>query len=173
MATKQRNLFLYLTLVCFFGLIAIFIVDGYMGLYDVIYVTTGEQEQKIESDVWRQEDRYWSSGVNREEKTFFRYEVDNRRFSGYEADIEVAVWRMQEKQLDVTAQRFDIGSFKKGQLEWTIDTSKLLPSDAPPEQSFEYTVKIKRDGIERNVILYVNPVPYIPKPVLPVPAPPQ
>ena len=65
MAAKRRNLFLYLTLVCFFGLIAIFIIDGYMGIYDTVYITAGEREQKIESDVWRQGDKYWSAGVNR------------------------------------------------------------------------------------------------------------
>ena len=48
MATKRRNLFLYLTIACFFGLIAIFIVDGYMGIYDILYVTTGEYEEKID-----------------------------------------------------------------------------------------------------------------------------
>ena len=65
MAAKRRNLFLYLTLVCFLGLIAIFIVDGYMGVYDTVYITAGEREQKIESDVWRRGDKFWSSGVNR------------------------------------------------------------------------------------------------------------
>ncbi|GAI56646.1 unnamed protein product, partial [marine sediment metagenome] len=43
----RKNLFLYLTLACFFGLIAIFIVDGYLGIYDTIYVTAGEQEERV------------------------------------------------------------------------------------------------------------------------------
>jgi|GEM_PF-5853190 len=30
MTAKGRNLYLYLSLLCFFGIIAIFIVDGYM-----------------------------------------------------------------------------------------------------------------------------------------------
>ena len=170
MATKRRNLYLYLTLACFFGLIAIFIVDGYMGVYDTVYVTAGEREQKIESDVWLREDKFWSSGVNREEKAFFRYEVDNRRFSGYTADIEASLWRSQEKVQDLISQPLAIDAFDKGQLEWVIDSTELIPSDAPPEQSYEYTVIIKRGEIERNVIIYINPVPYA---IKPVPAPPR
>jgi len=170
MAAKRRNLFLYLTLICFFGLIAIFIVDGYMGVYDTVYITAGEREQKIESDVWRRGDKFWSGGVNRGEKAFFRYEVDNRQFSSYTADIKVSAWRMQEKVLDVISQPLVVDSFDKRQLEWVLDTTEILPSDALPEQSYEYTIIIKRGEIERNVILYINPVPYAPKPV---PAPPR
>ena len=170
MAAKRRNLFLYLTLVCFLGLIAIFIVDGYMGIYDTVYITSGEREQKIESDVWRRGDKFWSGGVNRGEKAFFRYEVDNRQFSSYAADIEVSVWRMQEKLLDVISQPLVVPPFDKGQLEWAIDSTEIFPGDALPEQSYEYTIIIKRGEIERNVILYINPVPY---PAKPVPAPPR
>ena len=170
MATKRRNLFLYLTLVCFFGLIAIFIIDGYMGIYDTVYITAGEREQKIESDVWLRGDKFWSSGVDRGEKAFFRYEVDNRQFSSYAADIEVSVWRMQEKVLDVISQPLVVAPFDKGQLKWAMDANEILPSDALPEQSYEYTIIIKRGEIERNVILYINPVPYAPKPA---PVPPR
>jgi hypothetical protein len=164
MATKQRNLFLYLTLACFFGLIAIFIVDGYMGIYDTIYITAGEREQKIESDLWQRGGGSWSTGVNRGEKVFFSYEVDNRRFSSYTADVEVSVWRMQEKVLDVVSQPLVADPFAKARLEWTIDTAPLLPDDIPPEQSLEYTVIIKRGDIERRVIVYISPTPYVPKP---------
>ena len=171
MTTKRRNLYLYLTLICFFGIIAIFIVDGYMGIYDTIYITAGEREQKIESDVWQHNDPYWSSGMTRGEKVFIRYEVDNRQFSRYEADIEVSVWQMQAKVKDVLSQHMTLGAFSQGQIEWEIDSAKLIPPDAAPEQEFNYTLKITRGAIERNIILYVNPVPY---PVIKtVPAPPR
>jgi len=171
MATKRRNLFLYLTLACFFGLIAIFIVDGYMGVYDTIYVTSGEREQKIEADVWLRQDRFWSTGVNRGEKAFFRYEVANRQFSSYTADVEVSVWRMQEKVFDVVSQPMTVASLDKGQVEWVIDSADILPADIPPEQGYEYTVVIKRGEIERRIIIPINPVPYVPKaPIPPVPS---
>ncbi len=171
MAAKRRSLYLYLTLVCFFGIIAIFIVDGYVGIYDTIYITAGEREQKVESDVWQRNDTFWSSGIAREEKAFIRYEVDNRQFSRYEADVDVTVWRMQEKVSDVLSQRIAIGAFDKVYVEWTIDTAELLPPDAPPEQGFDYTLTIKRGEIERNIILNIDPYPY---PVIKtVPAPPR
>lgn len=171
MTIKRRNLYLYLTLICFFGVIAIFIVDGYMGIYDTVYITAGEREQKIESDVWQRNDPYRSSGIARGEKAFIRYEVDNRRFFGYEADIDVSVWRMQEKVRDVLSQHIAIGSFNKVQIEWVIDTAELLPPDAPPEQSFDYTLTIKQGETERNIILYINPTPS--SAIKTVPAPPR
>ena len=93
MAKKRKNLFLYLTLACFLGLVAIFIADGYLGIYDTIYITAGEREDKVEADFWLEQDRYYSVGVNWDEKALFSYEVDNRLFSSYSTDIDVSVWR--------------------------------------------------------------------------------
>ena len=170
MAIKRKTVYTYLTLACFLSIIAIFIVDGYLGNYDTLYITAGEREQKIEADSWMRQDRSWSTGVSRGEKVFFRYEVDNRRFSGYTADIEVSVWHSQEKVRDLVSQPMSIAAFDKGQLEWVIDTAELLLSDIPPEQSYQYTVIIKRGEIERKIIVNVNPTPYLPKPA---PVPPR
>ena len=156
MATKRKNLFLYLTLACFLGLIAIFIVDGYLGICDTIYIIAGEQEEKVEPDFWLQQDGSWSIGVNQDEKAFFNYEVDNRQFSSYSAEIEVSVWRNQEKVCDLLSQQLTVGAFDKGQLEWVVDTTELLPSDIPPEQGYQYTIVIKRGEVERKVIMYIN-----------------
>ena len=167
----RKNLFLYLTLVCFFGLIAIFIVDGYMGIYDTVYITAGEREETIEPDFWLQSEKFGARGVgvDRDEKVSFSYEVDNRRFSSYTADIEASVWHSQQKVLDLISQPISIAAFDKGQAVWVINTTELLPSDIPPEQRYEYTVIIKRGQIERKIIVYINPVPY-PLKEVPVPA---
>jgi len=170
MAAKRRNLFLYLTLACFFGLIAIFIVDGYMGIYDTVYITAGEREEKIEPDFWLRQDWVWSVGTNWGEKAFFRYEVDNRQFSSYTADIAVSVWHSQEKVRDLLSQQISVAAFDKGQLEWVMDTAELLPGDIPPEQGYQYSVIIKRGEIERKIIVSINPLVYPPKVV---PAPPR
>jgi len=171
MATKRKNLFLYLTLVCFFGLIAIFIVDGYMGIYDTIHITAGERTQIIEADAWLRQGKFQqTTGVNRGEKVSFTYEVANRQLSSYTADIEVSVWRSQEKVQDLVSQPISIAAFGEGQLEWVIDTTELLPEDIPAEQSYEFTVIIKRGEIERNIIVRINPVPYQ---VKPAPVPPR
>ncbi len=164
----RKKLFLYLTLACFFGLIAIFIVDGYMGIYDTIYITAGEREEKVEPDFWLRQSLIKSVEVknayyvsaNWEEKIFFDYEVDNRRFSSYSAEIEVSVWHSQEKVADLVSRHMQIGAFNKGQLEWVLDTAELKPDDIPPEQSYEFTVIINRGETERRVILFVNPSPF-------------
>ena len=164
----RKQLFLYLTLACFFGLIAIFIADGYLGIYDTIYLTTSEREEEIEPDFWLRQSRIksaevknaYSTSANWDEKIFFRYEIDNRRFSSYTADIEVAVWHSQEKIYDLVSQQRQISAFAKEQLEWVLDTAEFLPSDVPPEQSYQFTVTIKRGQIERNIIMYINPAAY-------------
>jgi len=163
----RKNLYLYLTLACFIGLIAIFIVDGYMGVYDNLFVTSGEREDEIgrDSKPWQQ-----SVAVDWGGKAFFRYEVDNRQFSHYSADIEVSVWHSQEKVRDLIAQPLSIASFDKGQLEWVLDTAELVPTDIPPEQGYDFTVVIKRGEIERSLIIHVRSADY---PIKVIPAPPR
>jgi len=172
MSTKRRKLFLYLAIACFVGIVAIFVFDGYIGVYDTVYVTAGELEQKIEPEYWLREDGVWSTGTNWGEKVFFRYEVDNRQFSTYSADIEVSVWHSQEKLRDLISQQILVAAFDKGSIEWVMDTTELLPSGIPPippEQSYPYTctVIIKRGEIERKIIVYINPLAYPAKPVPP------
>jgi len=168
MANKHKIIYLYLTLACFFGIIAIFILDGYMGVYDTVFVTSGEYEEKIEADYWNRTDSFWSTGVSQGGKTVFRYEVDNRLFSSYTTDIKVSVWHSQEKVRDIISQPLSVGAFAKGALEWTVSTEEIVPEDIPPEQSYEYTVIITRAEIERNIIVHVNPNLY---PIKRVPVP--
>ncbi len=168
----RRNLFLYLALACFVGLVAIFITDGYMGIYDTVYITTGEQSWKVEADFWLRQGAIpvpypvgepvkgvgtYSMSVNRGDKISFRYEVDNRQFSSYTADIEVSVWHSQQKIRDLLSQPMSIAAFEKDNLEWVIDNTELVPGDIPPEQSYEYSIIIKRGELERRIIVYVNP----------------
>ena len=166
MAVKHKTLYLYLALACFLALVVIFIFDGYMGVYDSLSVTAGEKERKVEADYWLRENGEWSVGVMRGGNVLFQYEVDNRQFSSYTADVEVAVWRNQEKVSDVTVQPISLGSFDKGQVEWVLKIAEIIPPDLPPEQRYNFTVVIKRGEIERNVLVYVSEVL---KPVIPAP----
>jgi len=165
MAAKRKNLYLYLTLACFLGLIAVFTVDGYLGVYDTIYITAGEQEQKIEADFWLRQDRFWSTGVSWDEKVFCRYEVDNRQFAKYSADVTVSVWRSQEKVHELLGQPMSIAAFKQGKLEWVLDTAELKIDDISPEQGYEFSVIINRGEIERKVIVHISPADYPAKPI--------
>jgi len=167
MATKRINLFLYLALACFLSIVIIFIADGYLGTYDTVYITAGEREEKVEPDFWLREDRTWSSGVDWGEKVKFKYEVDNRWFRTYSAEVAVSVWHSQEKVQDLVAQDIQVAPFDKERLEWVVDTEELMPAEITPEQAYNYTLIIKRGEVERKVVLYVNPS-YPPKVPLPV-----
>ena len=165
MVTKRKNLYLYLTLACFVGLIAIFVVDGYLGVYDALYLPMGEREQKIEADQWQQWSEWGMAEIGWGDKAFFRYEVDNRQFSTYTADIEASVWHSQEKVQDLVSQEISIPAFDKGQLEWSIDTTELLPEGVSLEgRPVEYTVIIKRGEIEQKVIFTVFGYAKVPPP---------
>jgi hypothetical protein len=170
MAVKHNNLFLFLALACFVGIILIFIFDGYMGLYDSLTVRAGEYpDQKIEADQWSLEYRDFSTAVEWGGKAYFRYEVDNRWFSAYMTDVEVSVLHGQEKVTVLISQPISLGSFDKGELEWVLDTEELVPANIPREQGYDFTVVIKRGEIERRFIVHIRPVDY---PIKVIPAPP-
>ena len=158
----RRNLFLFLALACFISLIAIFVVDGYMGIYDTVYVTTGEYEEKIEPDRFPGQDQFFSTGVGWGDKVFFRYEVDNRKFSTYSPTIQVSVWHENKKINDLLAEDTVVKPFDTATIEWTLD-SKELESLGFSEGN--YTVKIERDGVERRIIVGYH-VEYPPKPII-------
>ena len=50
MVIRRKMVYTYLTFARFLGSIAIFIVDGYLGIYNTTYATSGEYERKIEPD---------------------------------------------------------------------------------------------------------------------------
>ncbi len=169
----RRNLFLFLALACFIGLLAIFVVDGYLGLHDTVYVTAAEQQFTIGEDYWQRvgavsapvqgevDGNAYYVYANREEKVSFGYEVDNRQFSTYEADIEVSVWHSQQKVSElIAAQPVSIAAFDKGEWGWVVDNTELLPTDILPEQSYNYTVIIKRGEIERRIVVSISPLVY-------------
>ena len=80
--------------------------NGHLGIYDTVYIIAGEQEEKIEPDFWLRQEKFGARGVgvSQGEKVFFSSEVDNRRFSSYTVDVEVSVWRSQEKVRDLISQ---------------------------------------------------------------------
>ena len=146
----RRHLFLYLALACFAGLIAIFITDGYLGIYDTVYVTAEEYEQEIEPDAWLRWDRVWPTDVNWGEPVHFRYKIDNRRFSSYATPIQASVWKANEKVMDLLAEDKEIKAFDEVTVEWTLDSEEL---ESRGFSQGQYTVKIERDGAELTIIV--------------------
>jgi hypothetical protein len=155
MAVKRSNIYLILALLCLLGIILIFLFDGYMGIYDSLSVTTGEREEKIAVDYNQEQEWYPSTVVAWGEEATFHYEVDNRCLSGYAADVEVTVWHSQEKVADLLSRPLTISPFGKGEAEFLLDTALLLPSDAPPEQGYEFTVVIRRGEVEWGLFVHV------------------
>lgn len=159
-AKGKRNLYLYLAIACFIGIIAIFVIDGYLGIYDTIYITIGEQEMTVEPDYWLMQYSgtpvmYYYIVADWGEKIFFRYELDNRRFASYSTSIQASLWKENEKILDLFSQDELIEPFDKAMVEWTLDSEGLQ------SQGFEldhYTVKIEHNGMERRIIVtYYSP----------------
>lgn len=152
----RKNLYLYLTLACFLFLIAIFIGDGYMGVYDTVTMTSGERVQEIDSDSWLRGDYYSYMSVGENEKAEFTYQVDNRRFISYSADVGVSLWHNLEKVADITEGKIAVGSFGKDQVTWVVNSADFMPEGASENQNYEYTLVITRGDIERRVVVNVN-----------------
>jgi len=176
MTTKRKNLFLYLALACFIGLIAIFFVDGYLGIYDTTYITAGEQEQVIEPDYWLQQyppgaEMTYYIGAQWGQKVFFRYEIDNHRFSSYSTLVQASVWQENEKVFDLFSEQKSMGPFDKATMEWTLSTEDL--GQPVPGTSSQYTVRITYGEVARKIVVdFYYPGEYpVPPEVVPVPTP--
>lgn len=157
MVTKgKRNLYLYLAIACLIGIIAIFVIDGHLGIYDAIYITTGEEDWRVEPEYWLSQEgwkpEFYRVEAEWGEKVFFGYELDNRRFSSYSTDIKVSVWKENEWVLTLFSQaELMIKPFDKAMVEWTLDPEELRRFYT--EGYDEFTVKIERNGVERRIIL--------------------
>jgi len=172
MAVKHKNLYLYLTLVCFLGIILIFIFDGYMGLYDTLIIKSQEIPEKFEADFWLHSNNQAYVQVERDGKIKFNYEVDNRRFSTYKANIEVSIWQVNEKIAVIFAQPVSIPAFDKGQFEWFLNTAELVPADYPSNEQYFFTLVIRMGETEHRIVTTVQPIRYSPGEIK-IPAPPR
>lgn len=173
MAVKHRNLYLYLALACFVGIILIFVFDGYMGVYDSTLMDNGQYQQRVETDQWADQERYGylaSTGVERGGRIDFTYTVENHRFSEYSDTLEVSLWYGQEKISDIFTGTIYAGAFDNAELKWSLDTAGLVPGDYPAEQSYNVNMVIRRGDIERRINISINPSPYA---IKTIPAPPR
>jgi hypothetical protein len=162
MSPRRRNIYLYLTIAFFLALIAIFVFDGYMGVYDTVRVTTSQEgEQVMEPESWLHDDYDYRHYVWTEEggDISFHYELENRRFSDYSADVEAAIWFGETKHSNLISQAVTVPSFDKEEFSWTIDTGTLRPSNIAESQDFEFSVVIERDGVELRIIVHVSSPP--------------
>ena len=167
MRTKRRNLFLYLAITCLVSIIAIFVADGYLGVYDTIYVTSQEREQRIGPEYWTRQvllppggQFTYSVVANWDETVHFRYEIDNRRFSSYSTSIQASLWKENQKVFDLFSEDKSIEPFGKIVVEWTLDSKRI------EEEGFsvgQYTVKIENKEVERRIRIGYHHEPGAPK----------
>ena len=172
MAVKHKNLYLYLALVCFLGIILIFVFDGYIGVYDSLEMTSGEFPQIIEPDRWPEDEEYaYYSTVNVQQggRVAFTYKVQNRTFSTYSADVEVTVSHEQEQVAVLLSQPLTVASFGEGQLEWVLDAAEFVPADFTSDQRYDLSVLIKKGDVERYILVYIRGDSYPPKIAIPEP----
>ena len=172
MAVKHNNLYLYLTLACFLGIILIFIFDGYMGVYDTIVMDNGQYQQRVEADKWQTEKYGYLAMmiVERGGRIDFNYTVENHKYSAYSTDIKVSLYYGQEKLADLLTGTITAGAFNKGDTKWSLNASNIVPQDYPAEQSYNLNIIIRRGEIERKINININPSPY---PAKAIPAPPR
>jgi hypothetical protein len=178
LAIKNRsNLYLYLALICFAGILAIFVVDGYLGVYDTAYITFGEREQTIEAYSWQEpwvKEQGYSMGTSWGETVYFKYKIDNRAFSTYEADVEASVWKSGVKIMQLLDERVSVAPFKAITVDWKLRAEDLGEAGLAAGESGEYTVRIGFGEVERRIVIsYYAPVPGYPEKgsLQPVPVP--
>jgi hypothetical protein len=153
---KNKLLYLILAIACFIGIILIFFFDGYVGLYDTLTMSSGEQSQSI---TFAQMSNSTRDGYapqlypNNSGNVSLNYEIDNRHFSAYQSDIVVSIWHNQVKVADIFTGTVDVGAFKKDAVTWNIDTRDYISQDA--NDGISYTLEIKRGDILRKVIFFV------------------
>jgi len=170
MAVKRKYLFLYLAIACFVGLVAIFVVDGYMGIYDTVYVTVKEYTQKIEADYWlRQYPDYGPApyggdgvvyccvGTTAGDDINFRYEIANHQFSTYSTLVQASVWQQDEKIIDLFSEDVAVAPFEDTMVEWKLSSTDLENTGfiGPSEQDqyAQCTVRISHGDVERRIIV--------------------
>jgi len=142
-----------------------------LGIYDTVYITIGEYEQKIEPDWWLREETFWSTGASWDEKVSFRYEIDNRQFSTYSTSIQASVWKEDERIIGLFSGDKSIESFDKLVVEWTLSSEELESAGFGIDEYADYTVKVNHGDVERRIIVnfyYSEGEPY-PKSVPPPP----
>lgn len=158
MASIDRSGYVHLglALACFLVILCIFIVDGYLGVYDTLYITYGEYEQKIEFESQQYAETggtYFGGEIVAGTSALYRYRIDNRTFRPYEGQLTVSLWKSGNRLADLADRQVKLASFGSTLIEWTISSDKLASVDVSTEEYTNYTVKINFAGKERRVIL--------------------
>lgn len=181
MRKKPKRLFLYLAIACFAGLVAIFIVDGYLGIYDTFHISVGEYPpQTIEANYWLRQGyegydiprapgtegdkyAYCCIGADWGQDISFDYVIENHQSSTYSDHIEASVWQENEKLIDLFSQDVLVRPFREETVEWTLSSEQIGITEPVTGYSYTYTVRVNRGDVERSIIIsyyYSGEIPY-------------
>jgi hypothetical protein len=155
----RRNLYLYLALACFLGIVLIFLFDGYLGLYDSLAASNGSYQQEVPVEEWQNPDRYGGPyGMSLDQNGYldFTYKVANRRFAGYSAEVVVTLTDINGVKSELLRQTLSAGAFQTGELTWTLQGADLLPASTPQNVNPSVTLTIQRGSETRVISLYIN-----------------
>lgn len=158
---KNKNLYLYGAVLCFLSIIAIFVIDGYLGIYDFLYVRTMQWERKIELES-RWEDYKPEIYARWGEPIYFSYEIDNRTVSTYSTTLQVTLWEWEKKKAELFHEDISIAPFNKKNLTWVLNTNKL---EQPLYETAPYRLKIKHGSVEIDMGLVITRKEAAPSPV--------
>ena len=167
MATKRKNLYLFLALACFAGIILVFIFDGYFGVYDSLYMDNGQYPRKVEPDQWDGDEEYrylQSTDLQRGGLLEFTYTLENHRFKEYAAQMEVAYSHNREPVDGTVSEYITAGSFKEAEVTWTVRADDLVPAGLAVDQSYNVNMVITRGDVEREILINIYPSPNALKP---------
>lgn len=153
MVKKPKRLFLYLAIASFCGLVAIFVTDGYMGVYDTLTVTVGEHDEEIRSYYWDREDPYDIDDDTTHANIRFSYKIDNNQLEEYSASIQSSVWQENEKIMDLFSGDVSIPQMEDATVEWTLAKEDIGYNEPFPNTTVEFIVRINRDDVEREIIV--------------------
>ncbi|HTY81856.1 MAG TPA: hypothetical protein VMB24_03655 [Dehalococcoidales bacterium] len=155
MATrKHNNIFLILALLCFLGIVAIFIFDGYIGVYDTLAVNNGQYTQTVTPDQWGQPERYggsFNAGIPGNGSATFTYTMENHRFNKYNSRLDATLVYNEQIVLNLFGRDISIPAFGKQSFEWTLSAA-----DVPMQyRNVVGTIKIVSGNIQRQVGLNI------------------
>src|SRR3972149_3696929 len=144
-----RNVYLYLALACFLGIVLIFLFDGYLGVYDSLKADNGNYVQEIPTEQWQNPGRFgpsFSMGIDEAGYLNFTYRVDNRRFTGYSEPVVVTATDTAGATTELLRENLTAGAFGQGEVTWTIRGSDVVPAGAAPTLTFHVRLTIQPGG---------------------------
>lgn len=164
-----KNLYLFLAMACFLGIVLIFFFDGYVGVYDSLKADDGSYLQEVPTEIWQNPDQFrapFSLTIGEVGSLKFTYRVDNHRFTGYTAPVVVTLEDTTGTVTELAHRTLTAGAFGNGEITWTLNGADLVPAGAAGS-TLAVEMTIQRDGVTRQISLYVNRNGLVPKVVPP------